>query len=548
MSSPLIFLLLFLAEISEEADLNVGTTLFTKADSCKECWSSESMALLTSRMILEDLLPSTSILVIDSNEFVTDLVEYFRLILEIVRQETHGKTKHITLLALTDLLGGYLHHAVLPIAKYAYYAGLIDFDSMATLLGLFDELKWFLRTNGQGWSKSLSVNLENFEIQRIPLQPPIPKDECNNLIFIEDENADEKQTHCDLAIAMPFFDSITKPSAIAFPMKSCPLYNVEANSSSYLVMKFFVTAYKCLQQKNAKSESVQRFQNDFCGWIEEQIMPRLEDEKFYAAFGGVLRVRNTLKRLGMTQSNNLDKQIDEFRHAAEVQNLAPTGHQMSRSSMILLAVLITIFVWFILGTMFICYKMRQSREQTCGPPEDGEKTTTCTSLVSSKYFYPEKLKSTKTNRGTSTPETETSELDLAGYHERRRSGKTTYPLDSLHYHKLNWLRDQGGQRQEITIKTCRCREDEDEEEEEDEVDEDTLTPTSAALAASSHTEGRLPSITEMSEQSTSDRRTPSQKNRTSPGGSTTTDNRRNRVVKQVYVDSETETEETSEPA
>jgi hypothetical protein len=87
------------------------------------------------------------------------------------------------------------------------------------------------------------------------------------------------------------------------------------------------------------------------------------------------------------------------------------------------------------------------------------------------------------------------------------------------------LRDQGGQRQEITIKTCRCREDEDEEEEEDEVDEDTLTPTSAALAASSHTEGRLPSITEMSEQSTSDRRTPSQKNRTSPGGSTTTDNR-----------------------
>jgi hypothetical protein len=178
MSSPLIFLLLFLAEISEEADLNVGTTLFTKADSCKECWSSESMALLTSRMILEDLLPSTSILVIDSNEFVTDLVEYFRLILEIVRQETHGKTKHITLLALTDLLGtepllaisakwsflgGYLHHAVLPIAKYAYYAGLIDFDSMATLLGLFDELKWFLRTNGQGWSKSLSVNRKSWK-------------------------------------------------------------------------------------------------------------------------------------------------------------------------------------------------------------------------------------------------------------------------------------------------------------------------------------------------------------------------------------------------
>lgn len=84
---------------------NVGTTLFSKADTYRECWSSESVALLTSRMILEDLLPSTSTLLIDSNEFVTDLVEYFRLMLEIVREETHGKIKHITLVALTDLLG-----------------------------------------------------------------------------------------------------------------------------------------------------------------------------------------------------------------------------------------------------------------------------------------------------------------------------------------------------------------------------------------------------------------------------------------------------------
>lgn len=99
------FLLLLFVTSGRTIELNVGTTLFTKADSFKECWSSENMALLTSRMILEDLLPSTSILVIDSNEFVTDLVEYFRLILEIVRHETHGKTKHLTLLALTDLLG-----------------------------------------------------------------------------------------------------------------------------------------------------------------------------------------------------------------------------------------------------------------------------------------------------------------------------------------------------------------------------------------------------------------------------------------------------------
>ncbi|XP_063925151.1 uncharacterized protein LOC135139017 isoform X1 [Zophobas morio] len=498
------FLLVTVSCTNEAADLNVGTTLFTKADNCKECWSSESLALLTSRMILEDLLPSTSILVIDSNEFVSDLVEYFRMILETVRQETHGKTKHITLLALTDLLGGYLHHAVLPIAKYAYYAGLIDYDSMATLLGLFDELKWFLRTNGQGWAKPLPQNMENFEIQRIPLQPISDKDQCANLIFVEGNAPDEKSSRCDATIPLPFFDSITRPSAIALPTKTCPLYNVESNTSSYLVMKFFVTSYKCLQWKNVKTENMEKFQNEFCHWIEEQILPRLQDEKFYSAFGGVLRVRNTLKRLGVTQ-NNLEKQLDEFRHAADQsqnENLAPTNSQMSTSSMILTAVLITIFVWFLLGTLFICYKMRQTKQKgTCPCPEGGDKTTTCSSLISSKYFYPEKPKLCVENKG-------------------------------------------GVRRHEIIIKACRC----DNANDEEEGDETTLTPASAGMADSSHTDGRLPSITEMSEQSTS---TPKRaRGKRSPGGSTTAgtnDPNRTKVKKQVYDMTDSESEESTEP-
>ncbi|RZC36795.1 hypothetical protein BDFB_002531 [Asbolus verrucosus] len=468
---PFFTILLLSLKPIRGADLNVGTTLFTKADRCKECWSSESLALLTSRMILEDLLPSTTILVIDSNEFVTDLVEYFRLILEIVRQETHGKTKHITLMALTDLLGGYLYHAVLPIAKYAYYAGLIDYDSMATLLGLFDELKWFLRTNGQGWAKPLPQNLENFEIQRIPMQPCNDKDACENLMVVEgDSDGHEGQSRCDVTIPLPFFDSLTRPSAIALPTKACPLHNVEANSSSYLVMKFFVSAYKCLQSKNAKTQNMEKFQNDFCAWIEDQIMPRLEDERFYTAFGGVLRVRNTLKRLGVTQ-NNLDKEIDEFQHEADAmienKEIETGARPMSRSAMILTAVLITIFVWFILGTLFICYKMRHSKQKEDESPclEGGGKTTTCSSLISSKYFYPERPKS-KDNKGTAESES-TSDLDIASYHRRPRH--------------------------EITIKTCHCHDDDDDDSE-----------ASAGAVDSGHTDDRLASITEMSERTSSE--------------------------------------------
>lgn len=51
--------------------------------------------------------------------------------------------------------------------------------------------------------------------------------------------------------------------------------------------------------KNANPESVQKFVSELGGWIDGQILPRLEDEKFYAIFGGILRVRNTLQRLSI---------------------------------------------------------------------------------------------------------------------------------------------------------------------------------------------------------------------------------------------------------
>lgn len=118
-------------------------------------------------------------------------------------------------------------------------------------------------------------------------------------MFVQNEPFDNNQGgHCDATIPLPFFDSVTRPSAIAIPTKTCPLHNVEANTSSYLVMKFFVTSHKCLQVRNTKPENIQKFQNDFMVWVDGQIMPRLPDEKFYAAFGGILRVRSTLQRLG----------------------------------------------------------------------------------------------------------------------------------------------------------------------------------------------------------------------------------------------------------
>nr|XP_015836427.1 PREDICTED: uncharacterized protein LOC100142239 isoform X2 [Tribolium castaneum] len=484
---PFFLFLLFLLKRGRPADLNVGTTLFTKADRVKECWSSENVALLTTRMILEDLLPCTSILVIDSDEFVKDLVEYFRLVLEIVRKETRGKTKHITLLALTDLLGGYLRHAVLPIAKYAFYAGFIDYNSISILLGLFDELKLFLRSNGQGWA------------QPLPQNHPIAKEQCDNLIFVEKT---EQSGHCDATLPLPFFDSNTKPSAIALPTKTCPLHNIEANTSSYLVMNFFVTSYKCLQLKNTKSENIDKFRCDFVRWIDDQVVPRLADEKFYAAFGGILRVRSTIIKLGVS-GGGAEQHIDDFRQntqTAQSQTLLAKFH-MTKASMIIFAILVMLMIWVIFGTMCVYYRMKTVLKP-CSP-EGGRSTTTCTSLVSSKYSYQDKTKSSESSQGCFC-------IDDEDY-------TSSPPAEVKSRKKI-------------------------------EEEEDYTTTGSGPANDSSRTESRLPSITEMSEKTTSGKRTPSKKSSPKSRGTSkkTTPRSKKDGKKHNYLDSESEPETSSE--
>lgn len=89
--------------------LNVGTTLFTKADTYRECWSDESLALLTSRMLFDDILPATATaLCVDSDQYVDEFVRSCHVIFNEVRNETHGESKHIVLKAVTDVLGEHL--------------------------------------------------------------------------------------------------------------------------------------------------------------------------------------------------------------------------------------------------------------------------------------------------------------------------------------------------------------------------------------------------------------------------------------------------------
>ncbi|KAJ8939331.1 hypothetical protein NQ318_005692 [Aromia moschata] len=336
----------------------MGTVVFSASDIQKPCWSQEEIALLTTRMILEDLLPDTRTLAIDSDDYVTDIVAYFRLLIDGVQAISCGRKKHITMLALTDLLGGYLQHAVLPISRQAYYAGVIDYASMEKLIQLLQELKFFLRTNGQGWSSPIESE-NSFDVEPIDFGAEGPKSNkscCRNLIYYRHEpsrkrSADEGKGHCYF-FPVPFLDA--------------------KEEAAYLVMKYFFAVEGCFRDLQADATTSQKFHNNLFTWIEKQVIPKLKDDRFYSAFGGILRVEETLKSMG-ARLNDEEKCPED---GEEELGTVPGGESSSRSGTVLLVMLVIIFVWFIVGTLFICYRMRanntRGQGKVCtGPKSDG---------------------------------------------------------------------------------------------------------------------------------------------------------------------------------
>lgn len=349
---------------------SMGTVLFSASDVSKQCWSPDEIALITARMILEDVLPDINVLFIDSNEFVTDLVEYFKMLINTVREKVQGRKKHILLLALTDLIGGYLQHAVLPIARNAFYAGLIDYTNMETLIQLSEEMKWFLRTNGQGWSKPLNENPE-FGVDIIDVKAETPKSNnnkscCLKLIYYEHDLTKKTCQKSGLPqvsvhFPLPFFDSAEMPTAIAVPFRKFSVRNIESRKASYVLVKFFLMASQCLVDRQANPESIKKFHDSYYTWIEYEVLPKLKDDKFYSAFGGVLRVYETLKSLGADKIS-LKNTASATQRCEEEGIISPEAKPSAkRSTAVVVIMILIIALWFIIGTTYICYRMRKTR-------------------------------------------------------------------------------------------------------------------------------------------------------------------------------------------
>lgn len=119
---------------------------------------------------------------IQNDKYIADLLSYINACLEQVSRMSTGRTKHLMLKSLADVMGGYLHSYVAPIARVSYYAGSIEYCNTEKVFQLLDELKHFLSSDGTGWRKPLELEMF-INVTPIVVASEDSLDACDKLIF-----------------------------------------------------------------------------------------------------------------------------------------------------------------------------------------------------------------------------------------------------------------------------------------------------------------------------------------------------------------------------
>ncbi|XP_032513451.2 uncharacterized protein LOC116767300 [Danaus plexippus] len=274
---------------------SVGSTIFYKKSSYSECWSEEDIAKLRSRRYFENIIPQPVSPDKVNAKFVDELLKYFNNALQTVEKGEDTKKNVLLKEVLADTIGAHLRSEILPNVRLAYYAGYIPYRKAKSLHDFYEEIKFILNTQGLGWKNCRSVpTLRNFTVEKIRIGTGKLTDACSRLITKRDEKS------C-IHIPLPKSDDKLRPAAIVLPLKVGGLVNLVSPSSDNVLLKYYITAARCILNNSPDScrhSDFVSFNNDLWHWMKRDVAPRLIDEKLYSAYGGVLRVGAAVQNYG----------------------------------------------------------------------------------------------------------------------------------------------------------------------------------------------------------------------------------------------------------
>lgn len=357
-----------------------GTVLFDEMGYTKKCFSQTDIALLSTRKEFDAIIPIKEDTILETDKSIEVIMEYFYSINEIIQKIATGENRLLTLKSFYDVVGGYMNNRLIPATKLSYYSGELRLQTANYIFNLFNECKIFLNTNGNGWSAPIT----NFSPYKYSIEPikildiedePTP---CINLVLLDDKTDSED----DVIVALPKIEieDNAEMSNIWLPYKRKHIFNLKAESSAFIVLRYFVDVSKCYKFQNIQQEA---FNLKIYNWIKDVIVPRLFLNTFYPGFGAVLRILETIKngtqiphshsnfvntnsnKENQDRINDIQNQINEVTHSETSESffgtLVPNDNdEMKKFIIIAIFVITTIVGIIIFASCFMKVKRKKS--------------------------------------------------------------------------------------------------------------------------------------------------------------------------------------------
>ena len=159
---------------------------------------------------------------------------------------------------------------------------------------LYDRCKELLDTNGNGWSDPIT-DFSQFNIKIIPLMIPKTSDDdeamkaCSNLVTNQNDDDNE-----DMLVPLPKIETEDNDdlSTIRLPLKRKHTFNINSKKSAFILLRYFVTVTQCSKYQGINQSL---FNKKLNLWISDNVLPYLDDDQLYPAFGAVLRIVESIK-------------------------------------------------------------------------------------------------------------------------------------------------------------------------------------------------------------------------------------------------------------
>lgn len=283
---------------------NLKTVLFKETDLVTRCWSMNEVVLLQSRRRLQDVIPHKI-----PGDFSL-LLKYLKLVEETATKIAAGTNHKLLMIALGDVIGGYLQAIVIPIANKAYYAGIVDYTTVSELHQMLSTCKQRLSTDGGMWLweyhlpkviflvSPLDIRYSRYSVQDSETACQELYIASNQTDFVGSETIISESTR----IAIPYLDNDLNPSAIALPFKQRNLYSLLDPKSTNILVEYYILSMTCLA---GKEKDIVTFNKYFHHWIISKVFPHLHKlDHWYPAFGAVIQIAETINTKEFASTNS----------------------------------------------------------------------------------------------------------------------------------------------------------------------------------------------------------------------------------------------------